>query len=94
VGESVPKVGTPDLKNLVVTLLPMILKIPALLSLKILIVKVLLAQLVASSGARPLVVISIGVMLHSLWMMGLSFSLYQWGRFFCLAVVIKMLIHI
>jgi hypothetical protein len=76
------------------TLLPMILMIPALLSLKILIVKVLLALLVVSSGARPLVVISIGVMLHSLWMMGHSFNLYQWGRFFCLAVMIKALIHI
>ena len=56
VAESVLKMGTPGLKNLVVTLLPMILKIPALLSPNLLIIKVLLAQLVASSGARPLVV--------------------------------------
>jgi hypothetical protein len=92
VAESMLKVGTPELRNLVVSLLPtamlllhLLLMILALPKLRILIFKGLLALLV---------VISNGVMLHNLWIMGQSFNLHQWGRYCCLTVMMKMLAHI
>src|ERR1700683_2525040 len=101
VAESVLKVGTPELRNLVVSLLPtamlllhLLLMILALPKFQILIFKVLLALPVVSSGAMLLVVISNGVMLHNLWIMGQSFNRHQWGRYCYLTVVMKMLAHI
>jgi hypothetical protein len=90
VAESMLKVGTPELKNLVVSLLP-----TAMLLLHLLLVILALPKLrICKVLLALLVVISNGVMLHNLWIMGQSFNLPHWGRYCSMPVMMKMQTHI